>query len=201
MWFAIALLIFSAVYAAARLLRGDQEKKGEEAADGTEGAEGTGDDAKLPDHRDVIALVLVIAAAAFAIRLVQPIGTAVLNMQLSFFASYVALFAVGIAARQRRWLERIPYPFGIVWLKAALVGGTAFWLALFLFGIGPEGEISKTYGGLYWQSAAYAPGEASTAWVLASASSLYSGSLQLGGKWVPGSWPITASGSLLSSTR
>jgi surface polysaccharide O-acyltransferase-like enzyme len=160
MWFAIALLIFSAVYAAARLLRGDQEKKGEEAADGTEGAEGTGDDAKLPDHRDVIALVLVIAAAAFAIRLVQPIGTAVLNMQLSFFASYVALFAVGIAARQRRWLERIPYPFGIVWLKAALVGGTAFWLALFLFGIGPEGEISKTYGGLYWQSAAYALCEA-----------------------------------------
>jgi hypothetical protein len=160
MWFAIALLIFSTAFAAARLLRGDQEKKGEEAADGTEGAEGTGDDAKLPDHRDVIALVLVIAAAAFAIRLVQPIGTAVLNMQLSFFASYVALFAVGIAARQRRWLERIPYPFGIVWLKAALVGGTAFWLALFLFGIGPEGEISMINGGLRWQSAAYALWEA-----------------------------------------
>lgn len=160
MWFAIALLIFSAVYAAARLLRGDQEKKGEEAADGTEGAEGTGDDAKLPDHRDVIALVLVIAAAAFAIRLVQPIGTAVLNMQLSFFASYVALFVVGIAARRRRWLERIPYPFGLAWLKAALVGGTAFWLALFLFGIGPEGDISMINGGLRWQSAAYALCEA-----------------------------------------
>ena len=160
MWFAIALLIFSAAYAGARLLRGDQEKKGEEAADGTEGAEGTGDDAKLPDHRDVIALVLVIAAAAFAIRLVQPIGTAVLNMQLSFFASYVALFAVGIAARRRRWLERIPYPFGMNWLKAALVGGTAFWLALFLFGIGPEGDISMINGGLYWQSAAYALWEA-----------------------------------------
>lgn len=160
MWFAIALLIFSAVYAAARLLRGDQEKKGEEAAEGTEGPEGAGDDAKLPDHRDVIALVLVIAAAAFAIRLVQPIGTAVLNMQLSFFASYVALFVVGIAARRRRWLARIPYPFGIVWLKAALVGGTAFWLALFLFGIGPEGDISMINGGLYWQSAAYALCEA-----------------------------------------
>lgn len=160
MWFAIALLVFSTAFAAARLLRGDQEKKDEEAAEGTEGPEGAGDDAKLPDHRDVIKLILVIAAAAFAIRLVQPIGTAVLNMQLSFFASYVALFVVGIAARRRRWLARIPYPFGIVWLKAALVGGTAFWLALFLFGIGPEGEISKTYGGLYWQSAAYALCEA-----------------------------------------
>ncbi len=137
MWFAIALLVFSTAFAAARLLRGDQEKKDEEAAEGTEGPEGAGDDAKLPDHRDVIKLILVIAAAAFAIRLVQPIGTAVLNMQL-----------------------RIPYPFGIVWLKAALVGGTAFWLALFLFGIGPEGDISMINGGLYWQSAAYALWEA-----------------------------------------
>ena len=163
MWFAIALLIFSAAYAAARLLRGDPEKKDEEkaeGAEGVEGAEGTGEEATLPRHRDVVALILVIAAAAFAIRLVQPIGTAVLNMQLSFFASYVALFAVGIAARRRRWLLRIPYPFGIVWLKAALVGGTAFWLAIFLVGIGPEGDISMINGGLYWQSAAYALWEA-----------------------------------------
>ena len=166
MWFAIALLIFSAAYAAARLLRGDPEKRDEEKAEGAEGvegaggAEGAGEEATLPRHREVIALILVIAAAAFAIRLVQPIGTAVLNMQLSFFASYVALFVVGVAARRRRWLARIPYPFGIVWLKAALVGGTAFWLALFLVGIGPEGEISMINGGLRWQSAAYALWEA-----------------------------------------
>ena len=168
MWFAIALLIFSAAYAAARVLRGDPEKKdeeeeeaeGAEGVEGAGGAEGMGEEATLPRHREVIALVLVIAAAAFMIRLVQPIGTAVLNMQLSFFASYVALFAIGITARRRHWLERIPYPFGIFWLKAVLVGGTAFWLALFLVGIGPEGDISMINGGLYWQSAAYALWEA-----------------------------------------
>jgi len=166
MWFAIALLIFSAAYVAAKLLQRDPEKEGEEEAEGAEGAEGperaegAEDDAKLPRHQDVVALILVIAAAAFAIRLVQPIGTSVLNMQLSFFASYIALFAVGIAARRRRWLERIPRTFGLAWLKAALVGGTAFWLALFLVGIGPEGEISMINGGLHWQSAAYALWEA-----------------------------------------
>jgi len=152
MWFAIALLFFSAAYAAARHLHPDPKEAGE---DGDGGGDGT-----LPGHREVVALVLVIAAAAFAIRLVQPIGTAVLNMQLSFFASYVALFVVGIAARRRRWLLRIPYSFGMNWLKAALVGGTIFWLALFLFGIGPEGDISMINGGLYWQSAAYALWEA-----------------------------------------
>jgi surface polysaccharide O-acyltransferase-like enzyme len=160
MWFAIALLIFSAAYVAAKLLQRDLEKEGEEEAEGAEGPEGTGEEPKLPGHREVVALVLVIAAAAFAIRLVQPIGTAVLNMQLPYFSSYVALFAVGIAARRRRWLLRIPYSFGMNWLKAALVGGTIFWLALFLFGIGPEGDISMINGGLYWQSAAYALWEA-----------------------------------------
>ena len=77
-------------------------------------------------------------------------------MQLGFFAFYVALFALGIAALRRRWLPPVPRSFEMNWLLAALVGGTAFWLALFLLGIGPEGEISKNYGGLYWQSAAYA---------------------------------------------
>jgi len=146
MWFALALLFFSAVYAGARLLLPDPQASEQ--------------DGELPGHGDVIALGLVIAAAAFAIRLVQPIGTDIMNMQLCYFSSYIALFVVGITARRRRWLERIPRSFGMAWLKAALVGGTAFWLALFLFGIGPEGEISKINGGLNWQSGAYALWEA-----------------------------------------
>jgi len=43
----------------------------------------------------------------------------------------------------------------MVWFKAALVGGTTFWLAIFVVGVGPGGDISKYQGGLYWQSAAY----------------------------------------------
>jgi len=42
------------------------------------------------------------------------------------------------------------------WFKAALVGGTIFWLWIFVVGIGPGGDISKIAGGLHWQSAAYA---------------------------------------------
>ncbi|HPJ84323.1 MAG TPA: acyltransferase family protein [Methanothrix sp.] len=156
MWFALALLIFSAAYAGARLLLPDpKEPEKPEQAERAEQAERDGD-GELPGHRDVVKLGLVIAAAAFTIRLVQPIGTDILNMQLSYFSSYVALFAVGIVARRKNWLLRIPYPFGMIWLKAALVGGTIFWLGIFFVGIGPGGDISTIAGGLNWQSAAYA---------------------------------------------
>jgi glucan biosynthesis protein C len=145
MWFALALLIFSATYAGARLfLPGPKE---------AERAEQEGD---LPGHRDVVKLGLIISVSAFLIRLVQPIGSDILNMQLSYFSSYVALFVVGIVARRRRWLLRIPYSFGMRWFKAALVVGTIFWLGIFVVGIGPGGDISKIAGGLNWQSAAYA---------------------------------------------
>lgn len=46
------------------------------------------------------------------------------------------------------------------WLKAALVGGTIFWLGIFILGIGPEGDISTIAGGFNWPSAAYALWEA-----------------------------------------
>jgi glucan biosynthesis protein C len=148
MWFALALLIFSAAYAGARLfLPGPKEA---EQADRAE------QDVELPGHLDVIKLGLLISASAFLIRLVQPIGTNILNMQLCYFSSYVALFAVGIVARRRRWLLRIPYSFGMRWFKAALVGGTIFWLGIFVIGIGPGSDISTIAGGSNWQSAAFA---------------------------------------------
>ena len=77
MWFALALLIFSAAYAAYRLLTGSRMSPKPEAA--------------LPGHLHVAGLILLIAAGAFAIRLFQPIGTDVLNMQLCYFSSYIAL--------------------------------------------------------------------------------------------------------------
>jgi glucan biosynthesis protein C len=141
MWFALALLIFSTAYAAIKLSLPDPKEE---------------EDGELPGHRDVVKVGLIIASAAFLIRLVQPIGTDIMNMQLCYFSSYIALFAIGIVARRRRWLLRIPYSFGMKWLKAVLVVGTIFWLGIFVFGIGPDGGISAIAGGLNWPSAAYA---------------------------------------------
>ena len=142
MWFALALLIFSAAYAAFRLLTGSRMSPKPDAA--------------LPGHLHVAGLILLIAAGAFAIRLFQPIGTSVMNMQLCYFSSYIALFLVGIQARRNNWLLRISSSFALSWFKATLVVGGAFWLAVMILGGMASGDLSPIWGGWRWQSAAYA---------------------------------------------
>lgn len=143
MWFALALLIFSAIYAAY-----EQNSPGTERPNPKE---------ELPGHIAVTGTVLLISAGAFAIRLLQPIGTDLMNMQLGFFSSYIILFIAGITACRNNWLLRIPYSLGMIWFKAALIGGTIFWLAIMILGgILDSGDFSKYAGGLHWQSAAYA---------------------------------------------
>lgn len=142
MWFAFALLIFTAIYAIFRLYSSHLKPQKSIAA--------------LPGHIAVIELGLLISACTFAVRLVQPLGTSIMNMQLGYFSQYVILFIVGIIAYRRDWLDLIPYSFGMIWFKAALVGGSTFFIAILALGGGAAGDFSRYIGGLYWQSAAFA---------------------------------------------
>src|SRR5579862_4909717 len=117
MWFAVALLGFSAVYGLLRL-EGDRKRPQD------------GPEAVLPGHPHVAGLVFVMGLSTFLVRIVQPIGTNILNMQLCFFSQYVLLFICGIVAWRRNWLLRIPYAFGMRWLSMALSAGSAAWLGL-----------------------------------------------------------------------
>nr|HPM26467.1 acyltransferase family protein [Methanothrix sp.] len=156
MWFALALLIFSAAYAAYRLLTGSRMSPKPEAA--------------LPGHLHVAGLILLIAAGAFAIRLFQPIGTDVLNMQLCYFSSYIALFLVGIQARQNNWLLRIPASFALSWFKAALVVGGAFWLAVMILGGIASGDLSPIWEDSAGRALPMPSGRRSLQWACASES-------------------------------
>lgn len=148
LWFALALLIFSTIYALVR--------KGlpEPAA-----AENSG---KL-SNTHVIGLIAIITTTAFLIRLIQPIGTSVLNMQLCFFAQYIILFIVGIIGYRKHWFEHIDYKWGIMWFKAALVPGIIAWFAIILLGGGLTRGFDPFIGGLNWTSFAYAAWESFTA--------------------------------------
>ncbi len=140
MWFAVALLIFSSIYALLRVLR-PASRKGQTM------------DAPLPTHRDMALLIVLISACAFLIRTVQPIGTAVLNMQLCYFAQYVILFIVGIEAYRRNWMTRIPWELAKPWFIAAPVVGIAIWFANTIFGGALTGKLDPYNGGWHWQSA------------------------------------------------
>ncbi|MEN6342499.1 MAG: acyltransferase family protein [Methanospirillum sp.] len=139
MWFAVALFAFSLVYGLVRrVLPGaaPRERRVE------------------PSPANAVALILVIAVSAFLIRIVQPIGTSILNMQLCYFASYIALFLVGILAYRQDLFARIGYRTGKRWLAGGIVLGFFAWLVLVVVATA-TGTTAALNGGPTWQSAAF----------------------------------------------
>lgn len=106
-----------------------------------------------PTHVCVALFVGGLRLASFLVRLVPPIGTDILNMQVCFIPQYIALFVVGMAAYRGDWPARIPRTFGLQWFRVALSVGPALWVAVLIAGRVWSGDYSLIVGGMYWQSA------------------------------------------------
>ena len=137
LWFALALLIFSVIYAIMGKKQNPEAKK-------------------LPNTRITILTIVLVGTAGFLIRLVFPMGTDFLNMPISNFAPHIALFIIGIKAYQYDWFNQVKYHYAKKWLIGTIIIGIISWFALIIFG----GVIGHGYdilsGGLSWQSYAYA---------------------------------------------
>jgi glucan biosynthesis protein C len=144
LWFAAALLVFSIAYAGFRLASHNPSPR---------------PTLHVPSTPALFPLGLIIAVTSFLIRVRQPIGSSVLNMQLCFFAQYVILFCAGTVAYRHDALTAIPRRRGFSWLIAALLLGPPLWAAtLCLGGLFTTG-LDPFAGGWHWQSAAYATWE------------------------------------------
>ncbi|KLU62360.1 glucans biosynthesis protein [Peptococcaceae bacterium CEB3] len=142
MWFAVALFIFSLIYGLGRLIA-------------RRPAPVSGGERNLkPSIANAAGLILIISASAFLIRIVQPIGTNILNMQLCYFASYIVLFIGGIKAYRNNLFAGIGYQAGKKWLISGIVLGFFVWLAWILI-CAESGNVSAIEGGFTWQSAGY----------------------------------------------
>ncbi len=152
LWFTVALFIFSLVYGAGRLVihrpAADQPQF------------------KL-SVRKALLLILAIAVCAFLIRIVQPIGTNILNMQLCYFASYIILFAMGIFASRNHLFARISYKAGKWWLISAIGLGLFSWLVLVIAASLVPGGTDALLGGFTWESALFAVWESFVAVAMA----------------------------------
>lgn len=116
MWFAVALFFFNVAYVCWRRF-----------SPNVANAAGI-----KPNWWHVWLTGTVIWIFAFLIRTVQPMGTNVYNMQLCFFAQYVVLFALGIVARRRHWLDQLDDKMGFTALALGALAAPALWIAMFL---------------------------------------------------------------------
>jgi len=153
LWFAQALLIFSVLYLAWCGIAGPRFRSASRCAPA------------FPCNAVIALAALVVGAAAFALRLVWPVGTQWFGLQLGYFASYVVLFVAGCIGSQGHWLERVPENPRRVWW---LVSGCALPVlpAIVLSAPFFPWLRGDTSGGWNIQAAVYAVWEPLVAWGL-----------------------------------
>jgi glucan biosynthesis protein C len=143
LWFAFALLLFCLVLAAWRRLRPLQP---------------TGappDQPSAPPPAWIWGVALALGLGTFAVRLIQPLGTSLLNFQLGYFVQYVAAFALGVHAARHGWLRPLAlsdHARRAGWVT--LVASPLVLLAL-LAALGAAGPAAF-FGGLRWPAFALA---------------------------------------------
>jgi hypothetical protein len=141
MWFALALLFFSIVYALLRKCFARKAVTGNKI---------------FPKFANISGLILLISVCAFSIRLIQPIGTAIFNMQLGYFSQYIILFIVGIYCKRNNWLEKLDYKAGRAWLIWGVSLGFVLFAIIMISGGALEDRLYLFDGGVTWQSVAFA---------------------------------------------
>ena len=149
MWFAVALFVFSGVYGCVRKLW----RKNAPAVQGLN---------RSLSFRQLSILILAMAIGAFLVRIVQPLGTAVVGMQLAHFASYAGLFIAGIYSYRFGYFSQISYRAGKRWLINGVVLSFLAWF-VFALAVTATGTQSANKGGINVHSAIYALWESFTA--------------------------------------
>jgi len=144
LWFVEVLLIFSLIYVLWRFLFRSRPNK-------------LSRETPFPRNRTIALFALLLGVAGFLVRLVFVVDIdrfIPLNLQLPFFAQYIALFIVGLIAYRRNWFQSLADKTGRLWLGIgfALI---LFWAPMMVFNGAINGD-SFQKGGLYWQSFVYA---------------------------------------------
>lgn len=158
MWFVQALLIFSFAYCAWRALFGFSLSNREKS------------DKPVPAYGVWLLSAVTVGVGAFAIRLAVPTGVNIFGLQLGYFASYIFLFALGIAAWRHDWLRKLSWTHARPWFIASALAWISMPVVLVLATRAHNsGGASHFAGGLHWEAFFYAMWEPFLAWGLIAA--------------------------------
>ena len=147
LWFAETLLLFCLTYAGVACLCSRAACRGILSAGTTR---------KVPSTATLLALMFATGVVAFLVRIPLPIGTDVFNLQICFFPSYIVLFILGIRGFGGGWFAALTSGKNVRWFVLSLCVGVPVWAAIMIAGGALSGDLSKSFGGVHWQSAAYA---------------------------------------------
>jgi peptidoglycan/LPS O-acetylase OafA/YrhL len=178
LWFAVALLVFTAGFLAWRSLA---PSPGSEAD--------TPQPRYFPSNAMLAIGALATGAAAFALRLAWPVGTTpALDLQPGYFASYVVLFAAGCTGARGQWLSHVPSRQRRLWMIVAAIAMAAS--AVQIFAVRTGGTVHtgtasvSPLGGWNVHAATYALWEPLVAWgVILGLVHLFEQRFALGPAW------------------
>jgi glucan biosynthesis protein C len=149
LWFIEVLLIFSLVYVLYRLLFRSRPA-------------GSTQEARFPGHGAIVLFAVLLGLAGFLVRakfVMDEYTFKPLNLQIPFFAQYIALFVVGLIAYRRKWLMGLPDRTGRLWLCVAALM-VLLWAPMMVVN-GAINDDNSFKGGWCWQSLVYALWESS----------------------------------------
>lgn len=152
LWFAQALLLFSFGYCAWRAIFGSPLTSSDRAPK------------PLPAQRWWLVSAIGVGATALAIRQFVPVGQNVFGLQLGYFAGYVFLFAVGIAAWRHSWLAQLGWKQARPWVITLLIAWPSLPVGIAVARALHHGGGSGAPSGLSWEAILYAFWEPFVAW-------------------------------------
>lgn len=156
LWFAQALLLFCLVYCVWRALFGARLANSARTAK------------PVPGFWSWLLSAIAVGAVALAIRQFVPVGKNVFGLQWAYFAGYIFLFAIGIAAWRHEWLRQLRWKDARVWILGLVVTWPALPVAIAI-AIWAGGPHLNFAGGLSWPAIVYSFWEPFVAWGLVAA--------------------------------
>lgn len=141
LWFAQTLLVFSLMYGFLRKI-------------------GINDKIfmVIPSNKKIVQYIGIISIFVFLVRIWQPIGKSIFNLQFCFFVLYIVLFNIGIVASRNDWFNKWEYNKGKKWLKYSFRLGIPLFFIVMLIG-GALKDTELIMGGFRWQSLMYSTWE------------------------------------------
>ena len=154
LWFAQALLMFCLVYCAWRAIFGSPLTQSGRVP------------RPVPTYLKWILAAIIVGAASLAIRQFVPTGENVIGLQLGYFAPYIFLFAIGIAAWRYEWLRQLKWRNARPWIVTILIAWplmpASIIIAMRVFGPGK----ANFGGGHTWPAIFYAFWDPLVSWGL-----------------------------------